>query len=324
MLLAGDVGGTKTHLALFEKDSGRKIAVQEVYPSKNYASLQELIREFLQKNKASVTCGCLGIAGPVENNRCKATNLPWVVDGKELANELGISKVVLINDLQANAFGLEYLNPDEFETLHPGEKNAVGNRALISAGTGLGEGGMYWDGKDHHPFACEGGHVDFGPRDEKEIQLFLFLKKKFPHVSYERIVSGMGLALLYEFLFTNDYGTPTFAVANEMTTMDPAKVITMHALDGSCELCQQTVLWFVSLYGSEAGNLALKIFATGGLYVGGGIAPKILPFLKKEIFLESFFSKGRMRAVLEKMPIKVVLNANTALYGAMLYARKIS
>lgn len=323
MLLAGDIGGTKTHLVLFKPGKEREIGIQEYYPSKIYPTLQALIASFLSKHRVSVDCAVLGIAGPVENNRCKATNLPWEIDGKDLEMTLKIPRVALINDLEANAYGLEILRPDELETLYEGEKNARGNRALISAGTGLGEGGLYWDGKKHHPFACEGSHVDFGPRDEREVQLLLFLKQRYSHVSYERVVSGMGLVTLYKFLSDQNPAKISREVEEQMLQEDPGMVVTRHAMAGTCFLCEETLNWFVSLYGSEAGNLALKIFALGGVYIGGGIAPKILPFMRKPIFLESFLDKGRMKAILEKMPIRIVLNENTALYGAMHYALKL-
>lgn len=314
MILAGDIGGTKTHLALLE--SG-KILSQEKYPSKDYPGLGEIVLEFLQKTKAKVGRSCFGIAGPIRDGKCQATNLPWMIDSEDLKKELKTDAVFLINDLEANAYGIKCLGPDEFFTLNEGNPNAAGNQALIAAGTGLGEAGLYWDGKEHHPFACEGGHSDYAPLTEMDMELLRYLHKRFGHVSFERLLSGPGLYNIYRFLTDLrlekevDFGLG-----------DAAKIITERALKKECKTCVHTLNYFVKIYGNEAGNLALKMLALGGVYVGGGIAPKILDALKEKTFMEAFVDKGRFKELLSGIPVKVILNEHTALLGAAFYAEK--
>jgi glucokinase len=317
LILAGDIGGTKTHLALYE---GRRSIAEEKYPSQDYKDLSEILQIFLSLHKRKVERACLGIAGPIQNGCCRATNLPWVVDAAGLSKSLKIDLFFLINDLEANAYGLRVLSPKEFALLNAGEREREGNAALISAGTGLGEAGLYWDGKEHHPFACEGGHVDFAPRDDLEIALLKYLKDKFGHVSYERILSGPGLRELFHFLInTGLEKTPEWFKGDEKGL---SQKMTEHALNGTCSLSVRIVDWFASLYGSEAGNLALKFLARSGVYLGGGIAPKILPILQRGEFMRAFCLKGRFQELLSKIPVKVVLNENAALLGAVNYAER--
>ncbi len=319
MILAGDIGGTRTRLALFDTSDGFKCVKQERYASRDFPNLSSILLLFSPEGAEKV---CLGIAGPVRHGRVHATNLPWLIDARELGRELKTDAVWLINDLEANAYGLRRLSPDQFLTLNTGDPEAAGNAALISVGTGLGEAGLYWDGHIHRPFASEGGHTNFGPRDELEAELWRYLRKQFDHVSYERVLSGNGLFRIYRFLIDMRLEEEPEWIHQEMLQDDPAKVITDKALRKENKACQRALEWFVSIYGSEAGNLALKYLALGGVYVGGGVAPKILPALQQETFMKAFTAKGRFAELLSSIPVKVVLEENTALLGAAEYAHK--
>lgn len=312
MILAGDIGGTKTHLALYQ---GNQCIYEEKFLSANFNSLVELVMQFISARTEKINCACFGIAGPVQDGECKGTNLPWVLNAAKISKELNIPQVFLINDLEANAWGLRALSAEEFLILNEG-KAVQGHAALIAAGTGLGEAGIYWDGKTRNPFACEGGHVDFAPRDELEMELLRYLHKRFGHVSYERVLSGPGLHNLYRFL------VEMRLESEEDFTLDP-RVITERALAGKSRACKRAVEWFVSLYASESGNLALKLLSVGGIYIGGGIAPKILPFFKPEAFMKAFTAKGRFASLLAEVPVRVILNDNTALLGAVEYAKEM-
>jgi len=322
MILAGDVGGTKSRLAFFEtSEKGQEIKVEKVYQSKNYSNFSEIIQDFISTHHLIVKKACFGVAGPVEFNCCRATNLPWVIDGNALSKEFKIPSLFLINDLLANAHGLSCLAPEEFFILNEGKPHEKGNAALISAGTGLGEAGIFWNGNQHHPFACEGGHVDFAARNELEVELWRYLAKKFEHISYERILSGSGLYLLYQFLIDMKLEKENPATKEELLSKDPGKVVSEKAIKKEDKACERALEWFVSLYGAEAGNLALKFLALSGVYVGGGIAPKILPALKTKTFFQAFISKGRFSSLLESISIKVILNEKTALLGAAKYVQ---
>jgi glucokinase len=316
LILVGDIGGTNTRLAFFAEEDGQNLAVEKVYPSPHYSGLEEIVAEFVATQKLPVTHAAFGVAGPVRDGRVVATNLPWVVDARQLARGLGIERVALLNDLEANAYGLATLSPASFAVLQDGAPHAVGNAAVISAGTGLGEAGLFWDGCEHRPFATEGGHTSFAPCDALGDELLRFLRSEFGHVSWERIVSGPGLVNIYRFLRDTGRGTEPAWLAEEMRAEDPAPVISQMALAGKSELCEKALDLFVEMYGAEAGNLALKVIATGGVYLGGGIAPKILPKLKTPAFREAFLSKGRMRPLLEAIPIRVILDDKIALRGA--------
>jgi glucokinase len=315
MILAGDVGGTKTILAAFEPDR-RDPVILETYPSRDHASLGAILDAFLGRHKPRVERACLGIAGPVRDGRTQATNLPWVVDAAALARQLGIRDAYLINDLEANAWGIPALGPEDLVTLNPGAPEASGNAAVIAAGTGCGEAGMYWDGSRHRPFATEGGHTDFAPRDELEMDLLRHLRGQYERVSIERLVSGPGLVNIYRFLRDTGRAEEAPWLAEALAGGDFGSVISTAAREGTSPLCAQAVDLFASLYGAEAGNLALKIMSTGGVYVGGGIAPKNLWKMQDGTFLEAFLAKGRMRPILEAMPVRVILNQRTALLGA--------
>ena len=325
MILAGDIGGTNTRLAFFEeKGELLKSVIEKIYPSRKHARLEEIVSTFLSEQQVSIKHACFGIAGPVKDGRCETTNLPWLVDSRILAKALDIETVRLINDLEANAYGVAVLDPDDFKIINKGGPNAKGNAAIIAAGTGLGEAGFYWDGKDLHPFACEGGHTDFAPRNELEIELLRFLSDRFEHVSYEHVLSGPGLYNIYQFLRDTGRGEEPAWLTEEVRRKDPAAVISALAVEEKSELCIQALDLFVSLYGSETGNLALKTMATGGVYIGGGIAPKIVKRLADGLFMQSFTAKGRMRSLLEAIPVCVILSDKTALLGAARYAKSLA
>lgn len=317
MILAGDIGGTNARLACFAfADHHLTTVLEKEYPSREHASLEEIVSAFVQTHRVSIDRACFGIAGPVEEGRVVTPNLPWVVDQAKLANRLGLKDVALINDLVANTYGIAALEPGDLEVLNAGSPDPAGSLAVISAGTGLGEAGTYWDGKMHRPVPCEGGHSDFAPRNALEIELLEYLLKQYDHVSCERVLSGAGLVNVYNFLRDTGRGEEPAWLAEEMREGDPAAAISKAALDGRSTLAAQALDLFVTVYGAEAGNLALKFKATGGVYVGGGIAPKIVQKLKEPLFMRAFVDKGRMRPLLEAMPVKVILNDRTALLGA--------
>jgi len=321
MLLAGDIGGTNARLALCETGAGHVFPViQQTFPSRTAESLDEIVRLFLQSHKISVSQACFGVPGPVRCGRCETTNLPWVVDAQRLTDHLHIDTVLLINDLEATAYGIAALEEKDFTMLNKGAAHAEGNAAVIAAGTGLGEAGLYWDGQRHWPFACEGGHTDFAPRTEVEMELLRYLLARFSRVSYERVLSGPGLYHIYQFLRDTGRGEEPPWLAETLRQKDPAAVISQTALDRRSPLCEQALDLFVSVYGAEAGNLALKIMATSGIFLGGGIAPKILPRLQGPAFLDAFVAKGRMKSVLEATPVMVMPSEKTALLGAARYA----
>ena len=321
MILAGDVGGTHTRLAFFERRAGRLEAVTEhVYPSAGHASLDNIVAEFIASQKYQAERAAIGVAGPVRDGICRATNLPWVVDARKLAQRTGIAHVALINDLEANGYGIATLAPEDFATLQAGALDAKGNGAVISPGTGLGEAGLCWDGSRHWPMASEGGHSSFAPSNALQDELLQHLRAQFGHVSWERVLSGPGFFNAYKFLRDTGRGEEPAWLAEKLKSGDPSPVISQAALEGSSALCVQALDLFVELYGSECGNMGLKTMATGGVFLGGGIAPKILPMLKSPKFIAAFLDKGRLRPLLETMPVRVLLNDGTALRGAALKA----
>lgn len=323
MILAGDIGGTNSRLALFEqKATGLRLTAEKTYPSQQHASLEEIIKIFLAETSATVTIACCGIAGPVVLGRAVASNLPWIADAAEIARQSGIASVFLINDLEAHGSGIEDLGPSDLAALNSATP-AEGNAALIAAGTGLGEAGMYWDGKVRHAFAAEGGHADFAPRNDLEVKLHLYLIQKFGHVSCERVLSGPGLKNIYDFM--RDSGThtePDWLKDQLHAAADAAVVISQHGLAGTAVICEHALDVFTAIYGAEAGNLALRMLATGGVFLSGGIAAKILPKLKSPIFATAFTDKGRMKSLLESIPVHVILNEKVGLIGAARYATR--
>ncbi|MCI5051664.1 MAG: glucokinase [Simkaniaceae bacterium] len=321
MFLAGDIGGTKTHLAYFEEENGKMKRIRsEKFPSKGPESLEAIISTFIKPDDPKVKKMCFGIAGPVKNGVARTTNLPWVVDADHIEKEFGVDNVYLLNDLEANAWGLKVLEESDLCTLNRGEPVEEANAALVSAGTGLGEAGIFYDGKMHIPFACEGGHADFAVRDERDVELFLYLKKKYGgHVSYERILCGRGIYDIYLYMVESGKEPRCDQVENLEEGKDPAVLVSELGLEKKDPTCEKALEWFVSIYGSEAGNCALKFMALSAVYIGGGIAPKILDAMKSETFMNAFRDKGRFNKLLDKIPVHVVLNDSTALLGAAYY-----
>jgi glucokinase len=322
MILAGDIGGTHTRLAIFREKEPLTMAVEKTYRSREFRSLGEIAHQFLKEHSIEVKGACFGVAGPVRRGRCQATNLPWVVDERELATVLNSPRVKIINDLEANAHGVLSFDGCNLKELHVGQRQE-GNRALIAAGTGLGEAGIFWNGCEHVPFACEGGHVDFAPRDELEIDLWIYLKRKFNHISFERVISGPGLLEIYHFLVETGRAARSEEVIAAMKAGDPSRVVSEYGMGRKDAACSAALDHFISLYGSEAGNLALKFLALGGIYVGGGIAPQIYSRMKEGGFHEAFINKGRFQELLSSIPIYVVMNDKAALMGAACVARKL-
>lgn len=315
MVLAGDVGGTKTALALAQ---GGSIVERKVFPSAAFASLEELVREFLGPHSKDIARACFGIAGPVTENRVRTTNLKWIVDARNLERVLGIPRVTLVNDFHALAIGITVLPASDFACVNDAPSDPKGPWVLIGAGTGLGQAVVIHTGNGYQVIASEGGHTDFAPRNELEIELLRFLLKRHKRVSYERVVCGRGLVTLYEFVRERSPSAESPKVREEMAAAagDLAPIITGHALAGDDPLCEQAVSLFVSIYGAEAGNLALKVVAGGGVFIAGGIAPKILPKLLDGTFRTAFVTKGRLSPLLEATPVKVVLNSDAGLLGA--------
>lgn len=322
MILAGDTGGTKTVIALFEEAGERlRVVREETFPSQDYGGLEEILNLFLEGGSSPVLrAACFGVAGPVVEGRSEATNLPWVIDAKALGGTLGIKNVSVINDLVATAYGVPVLTSEELCVLNEGRSHPGGNMALIAAGTGLGEAILFWDGGAYQGVASEGGHADLAPRNALEIELLQYLLTRYHRVSYERVVSGPGIFNIYAFLKDAGYGEEPSWLTERLRDEDPSAVIAETALRGENELCTKALRLFVSLYGAEAGNLALKALATGGVYIGGGIAPKILDQLTDGTFMAAFTDKGRLSPVLEDMPVRVILNPETALLGAARHA----
>ena len=317
MILAGDIGGTNTRLAFFEGTPEHLDAVaMKVFPSREHAGLGEIAKKFLATSALPVCAACFGIAGAVVDDRVEATNLPWVVDARKLVDELGIGRITLINDLLANAHGIALLNASDFVALNTGAAVSDGNRALISAGTGLGEAGLLAGPKGYTPFPSEGGHADFAPRNELELELLRYLMNRFDHVSYERVLSGPGLHNIYEFLRDSGREEEPAWLQEEIANGDPSAAIAKSGLEGGASISAQALDIFVSIYGAEAGNLALKVVATGGMFVGGGIAPKIIRKLSDSYFMKAFSSKGRMSHLVQQIPVRVITNDKTALIGA--------
>jgi glucokinase len=317
MILAGDIGGTNARLAYFQPQNGHLQLVSErTFPSREHSELGEIVSQFVDDSGTRPDAACFGIAGPVRNGRVETSNLPWVIEQSLLAKQIHLPATLLINDLEASAWGIGALAAGDLVPLNRVSGPAVGNQGVIAPGTGLGEAGLFWDGNRHHVFACEGGHTDFGPQGDLQVELVRFLQARFGHVSYERILSGPGLVNVYEFLLASGCGkeSPEFAAA--LTKGDPAAVISKAALDGTQVLAQKALDLWVSVYGAEAANLALKVMATGGLFLAGGISPKILSKLTGPLFMRAFLAKGRLQSLMEVIPVQVVTNEKAGLLGA--------
>ena len=322
-LLAGDIGGTNTRLAIYrtEGDCVFTPLAEKTFSSKDYNSLEDILELFTADLKLRIQRACFGVAGPVIRQASDTTNLPWKLSAKALNHRFGFEQTWLLNDLEANAWGIGALTEHDLHTLHPGVPQAVGNASIISAGTGLGEAGLFWDGQTHRPFSSEGGHSDFSPTNKLEYALYESLAAQYGHVSWERLISGPGLVTIHSFLCRYRSALVPDWLLREMQRIGPAKAISNMALQQRDPICEEALTLFVHLYGREAGNHALKIMANGGVYLGGGIAPQILQRLQAGDFLEAFFAKGRMRHLTEAMPVKVILNDKAALLGAARFAR---
>ena len=321
MILAGDIGGTKTVLSILSKDShGSLMCLQEqTYSSQQFPEFEDILTAFLPAD-INIKSACFGVAGPVVNQRCQTTNLPWLLDAEELKIKLNTSKVKLLNDLEAMALGMLYLPEHDLLELNPDAEVQAGNIAVIAAGTGLGEAILYWDGNKHHPMATEGGHSDLAANNTQQDLLLAYLRKSYPdHVSCERILSGIGFSHLYDFLCDQGFAPPCPDVPDTNSGIDRNAVISRLGVTGEDSLCAEAVRLFVELYGAETGNLALKSLATGGIFIGGGIAPKILPAMQDGKFMRAFKAKGRFLPLLEKIPVKLSLNPLTPLIGAINY-----
>jgi len=314
--LVGDIGGTKTVLAIAETDAdGTRLIGERRYASRDFASLEEVVARFFAEMGRTCETAALAVAGPVQDDQSEITNLSWAPSARHLEQALGLRMVRLLNDLEAMAWGIAALSPEDLEVLHPGEPDPVGNACVAAAGTGLGEAGLYWDGTCHRPFATQGGHADFAPRDDRELALLLRLQGRYGYVSWERVVSGMGIADIYDFL-RERHGPGSSDPVREVAVEAKPAAIAAAATDGSCPVCVETMQRFMDFYGRETGNLALKHMAVGGVYLGGGIAPKNLDLLRRGPFLAAFFDKGPMTALMRRIPVKVILEQRAPLFGA--------
>jgi glucokinase len=321
MILAGEIGATRTRLAAFETEGNRlNRAVEKNYMSQEHAGLSEIIAAFIKTEGILVHRACFGVAGPVRRGRSKISNLPWIIDSRDLAKQLKLNSVGMLNDLEAYAYGIDALDSKDFVTLNEGSEDAEGNRAVISARTGLGVAGLYWDGFRHHPFGCEGGHSDFAPRNVLEMELLTYLQKKYGRISCERILSGPGIKNIYDFLRdTHKAEEPEWLKDQMAAAPDPPALISQLATGGKASICDQTMSIFVSIYGAETGNVALNFMSTGGIFIGGSVAAKNVPRMKDPIFMQSFLDKGRMVPLLKEMPVTIVLNDDSGLIGAARY-----
>ena len=316
MILAGDIGGTKTNLGFFDVQEGALQArEQQSFPSRDHVGLEAIVQKFMAGARVQVTAACFGVAGPVVDGQSVTPNLPWIVSAENLARTLNLESVNLINDLEATAHGIPALKPEEMLTLNEGACEA-GNAALVAAGTGLGVASLFWDGKHHVPSASEGGHMDFAPRNLLEIELLKYMMTKHSRVSIERVLSGPGLFNIYDFLRASGYGTESPEIAARFAAHDPSSVISQAALAHECKMCVKALDLFAAIYGATAGNVALTLKAIGGVYIGGGIAPKISEKLKDGTFIGAFMDKGRLSPLVATIPVRVILNDKTALMGA--------
>jgi glucokinase len=325
MILAGDIGATKTILALYEFDDGSWRCFQKKhFFSSGYQTFAELLELFLgDVENIHISAVCIGVAGPVIDGNCNATNLPWVLSQAKISTLLHSTNVWLLNDLEATAWGVLGLPEQSFIDLNPDAEKREGNVAILAAGTGLGESIVIWDGAKHHVIATEGGHADYAPVTDQEIALLNYLREKYPeHVSYERLLSGEGVINIYQFLKNNAWAPAQPEIERLMTERDPAAIIGEAGVAGSDVLCEEALNIFCRIYGAESGNLALKCLPYAGIYLAGGIAVKILPFLQKGTFMEGFLAKGRYHPILQKIPVKVCVNPEVALLGAMSHAIK--
>ncbi len=318
LYLAGDIGGTKTRLALFSIEAGDCEPFEiETFPSQDYNSLEDIVLTYLAEKPTELTGASFGIAGPIFGGQAKVTNLSWTVEEGALSDALGGIPVKLLNDLHAISSAIPHLKPEDLVTLIPGEPAPQGAKGVIAPGTGLGEGFLVWDGMRYQPHPSEGGHTSFGPQSQLQLELLNYLDTIFGHVSYERVCSGIGIGNLYKFLRDGKgFEEPVWLAESLAEVEDPTPIIAQAALEEKAEICTQTMDLFVSILGSEAGNLALKVLATGGIYLGGGIPRRILPLLKGKAFTEGFLDKGRFADMLTRVPVYVITHPAAGVFGA--------
>lgn len=320
IVLAGDVGGTKANMMLCRlTPDGIETIKEERFASKDHESFTEILSQFLADQPKPQKL-CLSVAGPVLDGKVKFTNLSWEIDIAEISEKLGGIPVALLNDLEATAYGLAALKPEELHLLHKGSEETKGNAAILAAGTGLGEAGLFFDGKNYHPFATEGGHSDFAPRNEQDIKLLAYLQKRHQHVSWERLLSGAGIITIWQFFRDELKKESPDWLIKQMVETDPAAVISKAALEKTCPVCEEVIALFNKYLAIEAVNLVLKLKATGGLYLAGGIAPKLLPLLDPAVWEAVFEGSGRMRQLMAEVTVNVMLNEKAPLLGAAYYA----
>jgi len=317
-LLAGDVGATKTILGIYSAEKGPQEPLAEAtFPSGQYADLVELVGAFLTQADLDVEQAVLGVAGLVIGGQATITNLPWAIDGAQLKKKLNLKSVLLLNDLKALAQGVPLLEPDDLHTLNKGEPTPDGTKAVIAPGTGLGEAFLFWDGSQYRAHASEGGHTDFAPSNPLEDNLLHYLRDQWGHVSYERICSGMGIPNIYAFLRDSGHAEEPAWLAEQLAAADdPTPLIVTAALENRAQLCVDTLNLFCAVLGAEAGNVALTVMATGGVYLGGGIPPRIVAALTNGPFMEAFRRKGRFSEFMDRIPVYIILNTKIALMGA--------
>jgi glucokinase len=320
--LAADIGGTKTVLALFTAHDGpHEPKYERRFASNDYESLPQILIEYLDGSESPILSATFGVAGPVREDKVQVTNLPWIVDARMLSAELNDVPVFLLNDLEAIAYSIPTLVSEDIESIKPGERISKGTIAVIAPGTGLGEAFLFWDGHHYRPIPSEGGHTDFAPATSLELELLAYLQPRLNHVSYERVCSGLGIQNLYAFLRdSNKYGEPDWLRDELSAATDPTPIIFKCALEESIDICQATLELFLSILGSEAGNLVLQTLATGGVYLAGGIPPRIIPQLRGKQFLDAFARKGRLSNMLMSVPVDVIINSKAALFGAANHA----
>ena len=321
-VLAGDLGGTKTRLALFEAGGGNmKVVDEQVYHSKEYASFGAVLQEFAKRQPAKQPQRvCIGVAGPVFKGKVELTNLSRELSVTDIQQALNVQDATLINDLEATAYGLATLTNDSLVTLHRGEPSAGGNMAIIAPGTGLGEAGLYWDGELYSPFATEGGHCDFSPRNELDMELLEYLQEKYNIVSWERLVSGPGIYDTFKFLRDIRHMHVPDWLETDLREKDPAAIISGNAIDQKVSICIKTMELFVRYLARESANLVFKMKATGGLFLGGGIPPRIIPLLEDNNYYHHYLQGDRLIELLASVPLHVISNDKAALWGAAYYA----
>jgi glucokinase len=323
LVLAGDVGGTKTNLAIYQATADKiEVKKESTFQSASYESCMAILKQFLDENPSEIpTRICLGVAGPVLKGKVELTNLSWTLDAQDILRETGVTEVSLINDLEATSYGLAALGPDDLLSIcESGTKEYLGNMAILAPGTGLGEAGLFWDGKSYHPFSTEGGHTDFAPRTQMDVELHGYLQAKYQVVSWERVIAGPGVYDIYQFLCDVKGRQKAAWLQDSLIQNDPSAIISQMGLEEQDSTCVETMQLYVRYLARESSNLVLKMKATGGLFLGGGIPPKITPLLQQNNFYDNFLDCDRMQHLLKEVSVKILLNDKTALLGAGYFA----